>query len=112
MIGKIHDLKSWPEWFAPLKDGTKTFELRRNDRNFQVGDVLHLLEYEPGDHPDGATGRYTGRYCYRVVTYVMHGLGSVGAIEPLKGLDRNYAILALAPWELQPGSHPQQEDVG
>lgn len=42
----VHDLKtiSW-SWDAVM-DGSKTFELRRNDRNFQVGDWLNLLRYE------------------------------------------------------------------
>jgi hypothetical protein len=60
-----HELKTWPEYFAALLDGTKTFEYRRNDRGFRVGDVLHLREW------DSITGHYTGREMRRRVTYVL-----------------------------------------
>ena len=26
---KVHDLKTWPEFFAALLDGSKTFEVRK-----------------------------------------------------------------------------------
>lgn len=84
-----HELKSWPEFFQCVFDGTKTFELRKNDRDFQVGDTLHLREWEPN------TARYTGRECHLTVTYLMQGLGNVGVIEPLRGLDRHYCILGV-----------------
>lgn len=63
----IHDLKVWPEYYAPLDRGEKTLELRLNDRNYQVGDVLLLREYEPM----GAD--YTGRECRRLITHIVHG---------------------------------------
>jgi hypothetical protein len=51
-----HGLKSWPESFNAVVDGTKTFEIRRNDRNFQVGDRLILKEFVPCKRCHG-TGR-------------------------------------------------------
>jgi hypothetical protein len=50
----IHELKTWPEFFQPIVDGTKRFEWRRNDRDFKVGDQLLLKEWE-------SNGGYTGR---------------------------------------------------
>lgn len=44
---KTHELKTWPSFFAGLRDGTKTFELRKNDRAFDVGDLLVLREWKP-----------------------------------------------------------------
>lgn len=41
----IHSVKSRPEYFKAAIDGTKTFEIRRNDRNYKVGDLLQQLEY-------------------------------------------------------------------
>jgi ribosomal protein L37E len=42
----VHSLKTWPEYFEAQRAGRKTFELRRNDRNFQVGDLLVLREWD------------------------------------------------------------------
>jgi hypothetical protein len=44
---RVHELKTWPEYFEDVWEGRKTFEVRENDRNFQVGDVLRLREFEP-----------------------------------------------------------------
>lgn len=85
-----HVLKSWPEFFQALESGEKTFELRRNDRDFKVGDELVLQEWDP------KVSGPTGRVLRRRVVYLMHGVG-VGAIEPLKGLAIGYAILGLGP---------------
>lgn len=86
---QVHDLKSWPEFFAPVFSGEKTFELRNNDRGFHVGDVLHLREW------DDRKGVYTGRSVRKRVTYMIDGIGP-GGITPVKGLSRGYAILSLA----------------
>lgn len=61
----IHELKVWPRFFEALLDRSKTFEFRKNDRNFQVGDLLVLKEWDP-DAKD-----YTGRWLHREITYVL-----------------------------------------
>lgn len=60
-----HELKTWPEFFAHVVAGTKTFEFRRNDRRFMTGDVLHLREWDP------LTEEYTGHECRRRVGYIL-----------------------------------------
>lgn len=57
-----HDLKIWPQFYKRVADGSKTFEIRNNDRDFQLGDTITLKEYDPkpinptGDEPKGYTG--------------------------------------------------------
>ena len=79
---KSHELKTWPEYFHAVRCGVKTFEVRKNDRDFQVGDVLDLLEYEPDKQ------KYVGRKVTRYVTYVLRGPGF--------GVEDGYAVLGLS----------------
>ena len=76
---KTHELKCWPEYFQATLDGTKTFELRQNDRYFQVGDLLHLREWKP-DYPSSVVchGKYTGRECKVQVCWIMQGTIQTG----------------------------------
>jgi hypothetical protein len=46
-MSKLHELKTWPKYFQPILENKKTFELREDDRNFAVGDVLTLKEWTP-----------------------------------------------------------------
>jgi ribosomal protein S17 len=61
----VHSLKTWPEYFKAVIRGEKTFEIRKNDRNYQVGDTLELKEYDP------AIKKYTGRSTLFEVTYIL-----------------------------------------
>ena len=57
----IHQLKIWPQYYCRVADGTKTFEIRKNDRAFQSGDTVVLREWNPNpqnsttDSPKGYT---------------------------------------------------------
>jgi ASC-1-like (ASCH) protein len=42
---KIHELKILPQYFNDVQDGSKNFEIRKNDRGFAVGDKIILKEY-------------------------------------------------------------------
>lgn len=65
---KTHHLKCWPQFFEPIYEGIKTFEIRRNDRDFQVDDLLILEEWQPDTpYPEG---HYTGRTFYAGITYI------------------------------------------
>jgi len=87
-MSERHVLKSWPEYFSPVLAGYKNFELRKNDRRFKVGDILCLKEWEPN------TAKYSGREVTKRITFILEGIGP-GAVTPLHGLSRGYAILSL-----------------
>ncbi|KOF56798.1 hypothetical protein AGR56_09030 [Clostridium sp. DMHC 10] len=59
----VHELKTLPEFFQAVKEKRKSFEVRRNDRNFKVGDSLYLREWTGGE--------YTGRKLIRIITYIL-----------------------------------------
>lgn len=42
---KVHELKLDTKYFDEVKDGNKNFEIRKNDRGYQIGDVLELKAY-------------------------------------------------------------------
>jgi hypothetical protein len=79
-----HVLKIWPQYFCRAEDGSKTFEVRKNDRGFQPGDEVMLREYDPNkeidlDERDGVPGMtsygnsygdYTGKSLEFKIGYV------------------------------------------
>lgn len=58
----IHELKILPEHFENIISGKKTFEVRKYDRTYCVGDLLALNEYDDG---------YTDRSCLVYVDYIL-----------------------------------------
>ncbi|PRS74382.1 RNA-binding protein [Bacillus sp. GBSW2] len=51
-----------PQYLWAIKTGIKGFEIRKNDREFQVGDILRLREYKDG--------QYTGRLVLGRITFI------------------------------------------
>jgi hypothetical protein len=62
MCTKLHVLKILPEFFERVLDGSKPFEIRYNDRDYKVGDVLKLEEYK--NNKRSVCGRYI---CIRLI---------------------------------------------
>jgi len=107
-----HVLKVVPPYFDALVDGSKAFEVRRNDRAFQCGDLLILREWHSVQPTKGERGgchscrnhnwlahwadesyplRPGDRTIRRVVTFVYSGDPRFGGIEP------GHVVLGLAP---------------
>lgn len=69
-----HRLKTWPEPFVAQIEGRKSYEIRRDDRGFAVGDTLLLEEWDPSPFPGSSMQvGYTGRTVRRVITYKTEG---------------------------------------
>lgn len=77
---KIHHLKTVQPFFSEVKNGTKTFEIRRNDRDFQVGDEVYLQEY------DLQKNTFSGQEVRGIITYVL---------KDWKGLDADYCVFSF-----------------
>lgn len=74
-----HKLKLAKMFFEDVRLGRKSFELRKNDRDYQIGDILELREMDNGEP--------TGRVIEKKITYILEGFA---------GLKEDYCILALA----------------
>lgn len=83
---KKHELKCWPSVFQAVANGEKTWEFRLNDRDFQVGDVLALVEWDP--HKRYAVGPEYRQLKMRV-TYIMYG-GQFG-------IPVGYCVMSIVP---------------
>lgn len=59
----IHELKTESKYFKEVCKGKKTFEVRKDDRPFKVGDTLKLIEYE--------NGRLQYAECDVTITYIL-----------------------------------------
>lgn len=62
-MGIIHELKIYPKYFESALEGVKPFEIRLNDRHFQVGDKIVLKEWD--------NINFSGRKIYGVITYIL-----------------------------------------
>jgi hypothetical protein len=78
-----HKLKTWKEFFWAIANLEKTFEVRRNDRGFKVGDILLLKEW------DNEAEKYTGKIIEVEVTYILNG-GQFGIEEGFVVMSINY----------------------
>ena len=76
-----HCLKILPQFFEVVNKGKKNFELRKNDRPFEVGDTLILQEYR------ASKSKYTGKEIKRVITYVL---------KSVEGMKPDYCILGIS----------------
>lgn len=45
---KKHELKIAPKYYEAVASGLKTFEIRKNDRDFEEGDEIVLREFDGG----------------------------------------------------------------
>ena len=88
----IHELKTLPYYFALVKSGQKTFEIRHNDRQFNQGDYVRLREYDP------LFRGYSGRNLLFKIGFVDDNTG----FEEMLGtslLKKDYVVFSLIPTE-------------
>ena len=75
---RIHYIRLAATYYDDVKAGIKTFELRKNDRDYRTGDILEMNEF--------TDGRNTGRVIRCRVIYML---------EEYTGLTDGYCILGI-----------------
>lgn len=86
---KLHELKIKCEYFDAICFGHKTFELRKNDRDYQVGDLIHFVNVDGTEFCDKESAGSTF-----LITYVFKDV-------PEYGLDKDYCILGIKKLEVR-----------
>lgn len=81
---KLHVLKIKNEYLVEIFCGRKTFELRRDDRDYKVGDLIHFVDIN-GDEVD--TKEFNKGNLYEI-TYILRNV-------PEYGLQDGFAILSI-----------------
>ncbi|MCM1236021.1 MAG: DUF3850 domain-containing protein, partial [Ruminococcus flavefaciens] len=75
---KTHQIRIGTAFFDDVFSGKKSFELRKNDRGYEEGDILEMMEF--------TNGKYTGRSLKALVTYLL---------EDFAGLKEEYCIMSI-----------------
>jgi len=78
---KIHELKITPSYFEDVVHNRKKFEVRKNDRGYNLDDYLCLREY------DTEYQVYSGREVVVKIIYML---------ENFVGLKENYVVLGIS----------------
>lgn len=78
---KLHTLKIKSQYFLEVWQGFKTFELRKNDRDYEVGDLIHFIDAEDGEEFPFEDVIYK-------ITYILKDV-------PEYGLKKGYCILGI-----------------
>lgn len=92
---RVHQKKIWPQFYDQVTSGKKPFDLRKNDCQYQEGDVINMREWDPD------TQDYTGRGVTVDITYVMaiadieSRLKSALGLNPCMGGVNELAILGI-----------------
>lgn len=94
-----HRLKIEPAYFDRLKDGSKTHEVRRNDRDYQVGSTITVGRCGTTSFPNCLGGCSSAHTLTFEITHVLPGDGRYGLMP-------GYCVLSLS---LVPEDRPIEE---
>lgn len=114
----IHEYKCWPVYFAAIQDGSKPFDVRRDDRDLRprAGELARFNEWHPQN------GEATGRSITSRITYLLVGddallpkgwlvMGLSKDVEDVENVDRALGSPELSRNERpQPPAHAAQGD--
>lgn len=78
---KLHVLKIKSTYFDKVNSGIKTFEIRKNDRDYQVGDYVHFVEINGEEFENNEKNLFE-------IIYVLKDIQEYG-------LDKEYCIFSI-----------------
>lgn len=76
----IHELKVYPKFFDEIVSGKKTFEIRKNDRDYAVRDFIIFKEWD---------GYYTNKIFNVRITYLLKHE------DFPEGIPKDYVVFAI-----------------
>lgn len=82
----IHKLKLITDYYDDSASGIKTFEIRKNDRDYKVGDILELREWIWSCFE--GKGTYTGNVHWKIITHIL---------DDEQYLAKDFVCLSVAP---------------
>ena len=91
---KLHELKIQHKYLIDVTIGKKTFELRKNDRDYQVGDLIRFIDILEDNEAtktaikEARIEPYIDHDTLYKITYVLKDVEKYG-------LDKDYCILAI-----------------
>lgn len=87
---KLHELKILHKYLIDVSLGKKTFELRKNDRDYQVGDLIHFIDIREDNITSNKCScePFIDKNTLYRITYVLKDVEKYG-------LDKDYCILAI-----------------
>lgn len=80
---KLHVLKIKDEYIREIYRGSKTFELRKDDRDYEIGDLIHFVNIDGEESILHRDNQFK-------ITYILRNV-------PEYGLQDGYAILSIYP---------------
>lgn len=95
---QTHYLKTWPRFFELVQKGLKPYEIRNNDRDFNVGDTLVLQEWDPTKSNGNPSSGYTGREARGKVSHVLEASELPGC-----PVDSGWVVLSVN-WATRPAA--------
>ena len=95
----IHELNIQTHWLNRVKAAEKRYEIRKHDRDYQAGDLLHLYEADERGRRElhyverNAKGQFVNRWVARppAIARITHVLPGVQA----DGIHDDYCILSI-----------------
>lgn len=87
-MSTLHIVKSWTMFFADIVAGTRTSDIRLNDRRYAVGDNMLLNEWDP------VKNVYTGHKALVRITYMQQNKSNPCAILH-DAIKDGYAVLSI-----------------